>query len=93
MKHWQNRAQPNDLIIATTSTLDFAPIFLRPELAETMASLIFEAKTLYGAILHAFVVMPEHIHLLLHLPPNMDAPTFMKRLKAYSCQADQAAAE
>src|SRR5688572_8615186 len=83
-KHWQNRGQPGEIIIATTTVLDFVPAFKDPERAELMTDLLFQSCALYGAHLHAFVVMPEHLHLLLRLPPAMDAKTFFNRFKGNS---------
>jgi putative transposase len=43
-----------------------------------------------GAVLHAFVVMPHHIHLVVRLPGAMTATRFMQRLKLSSSAAVRA---
>jgi putative transposase len=77
--------------MATTTVLDFVPVFRRPERAELMTDLLFRSVERYGACLTAFVIMPEHIHLLLRLPPNLDAKSFFNRFKGYSasCMAKE----
>jgi REP element-mobilizing transposase RayT len=82
-KHWRNWGEPGELVMATTTVLDFVPVFKDPARAELMTDLIFRCSGFYGSQLHAFV-MPEHIHLLLRLPLDMNASTFFNRFKGYS---------
>ena len=72
------------MVMATTTVLNFVPVFRRPEHAELMTDLLFRTVERYGACLTAFVIMPEHIHLLLRLPAHLDATSFFNWFKGYS---------
>lgn len=51
---------------------------------DRMTSLLFHDHRFYGAKLHAFVVMSNHIHLVSQLPPDHDGSWFLQRIKTNS---------
>jgi REP element-mobilizing transposase RayT len=62
-KHWKNFGQGGETVFVTTTVLDFVHAFKRPEIKEVLAREMFQAHERAGAALHAFVIMPHHIHL------------------------------
>jgi len=69
-------------MFVSTTILGFVPVFEDPRSADTMAAAIIEDCKHENASLHAFVVMPEHIHLLLQVPPNLTGSDLLDRLKS-----------
>lgn len=69
-------------MFVTTTVLNFTPVFARPVVADTLAVGLLQDTKHYGARLHSFVVMPEHVHLLVQLPNNLSCPKFVQRLKS-----------
>jgi len=53
--------------LITTSTADRAPIFARSTHARTAAALLNDARTCPNARILLWVLMPDHLHLLLEL--------------------------
>ncbi len=68
-------------MFATTTVLDFVHAFRRDEPRDEMVRQIALACWQMGATLHAYVVMPHHVHLVVTLPPRMDVRVFMRRFK------------
>jgi putative transposase len=85
-KCWQNLGQPGDTVFVTTTVLDFVEAFREPRLAGAVVRELLLAHSRYGAALHAFVVMPEHLHFVTGLPAEMDVSTFVQRFKSLSAR-------
>lgn len=62
------------------------PFYLRrPEIADMVVETIHHnANSLHRCELHAFVIMPNHVHLLA--TPHIPLPEFMKGLKGYTAK-------
>jgi REP element-mobilizing transposase RayT len=67
--------QSQETIFLTTTVQGFVPVFQSPAIADELVASIIDDCKATSALLHAFVAMPEHIHLLVSLPKNMDAPS------------------
>ena len=80
-RHWVNRGGPGDCIFATTTVLDFVHAFGRHEPRDAMRDAILSECRRSKAVLHAFVVMPHHIHLVVRMPADRGPASFMHRLK------------
>jgi putative transposase len=76
-----NRGEGGECVFLTTTVLDFVHSFKREEPREAMVAAILLECRRRKVRLHAYVVMPHHIHLLLGLPSGMTAPQFMQRFK------------
>jgi len=64
--------------------LDFARLFERPELRSTMRESLFSDFAHYGVVMHAYVVMPHHLHFVARTPMTMDAQSLVARVKKNS---------
>lgn len=80
-RHYQNRGGPGACIFATTTCLDFAHLLSRPEMKDRMVRILVRAHMRYGARLHAYTVMSNHLHLVSRMPEDMTSSIFMQRLK------------
>jgi len=83
-KHWKNYGQPSDLIFASTTVIDFVHVFDTPESKDRLVRLIFSFHRRRQAVLHAYAVMANHIHIVTRLPTNLDAPRFLQQFKSNS---------
>jgi REP element-mobilizing transposase RayT len=80
-RHWVNRGEGGDCVFVTTTVLDFVHAFRREEPKDAMVrSILLECRRAQ-AKLHAYVAMPNHVHLLLRLPEGMTSRQFMHKLK------------
>ncbi len=84
-RHWQNEAVGGDVSFVTTTALDFARVFQRAEPAAQMTRVLLRECQVLGAPLHAYVVMPHHVHFLVHLPESAQISGLVQRVK--SCSA------
>ena len=80
-RHYQNRGGPDDDVFVTTTCLDFALLFARSEMRSAVGASLLGDLDHYGAVLHAYVVMPHHVHLVVRAPSDMGPPALMQRLK------------
>jgi putative transposase len=83
-RHWVNRGGGGDCIFATTTVLDFVHAFVREEPRTAMHQTILGECRRMQAVLHAFVVMPHHIHLVVRMPQDRTPSQFMHQLKLRS---------
>ena len=58
------------------------PLFADLQIADTTVVGLLDDHRFYKAHLYAFVVMPEHIHLLTTLPKNLSVSQFANRIKS-----------
>lgn len=68
----------------TTTALDFAHVFRDPAHRDLMAASMVEDFRRTESFLHAFVVMPHHVHFLATLGEGISAPQLMARIKRNS---------
>lgn len=55
-------------MLITTVTLNRVPIFVDPAFAKEACDQLYRTQELHPFFLYGFVVMPDHIHLLIHIP-------------------------
>lgn len=48
-----------------------APIFTNPEVAQTALTILEDASQKYQAKVHAYCIMPNHLHLLVEIPEGV----------------------
>ena len=70
-RHWVNRAKEGDSVFLTTTVLDFVHTFARDEPRSAMMKAILLECRRRRVVLHAFVVMPHHIHLAARMPDDL----------------------
>ncbi|GMV36209.1 MAG: transposase [Fimbriimonadales bacterium] len=68
-------------MFVTTSALNHASVFGEHALRDTAVECLYAEHVHYRAVLHAFVVMSNHIHFLTTLPVDRDASSFVQRVK------------
>lgn len=83
-RHYVNNKAPGVTVFITSTVLDFVHAFKRPEMKEAMVDFIYAECRRTGTILHAYVVMSHHIHLLITLKEDMNTPRFMQKFKERS---------
>ena len=70
----------------TTSVTEFTRLFHQ----ETLAQIVLDNLSFYvqkfAVILHGFVIMPNHFHLLLTMGETADVSIFMGKLKGHSAK-------
>lgn len=71
----------NDLHFITCSCYHRQPILHTPERRDLFIRTLEEARQKYRFVVHGYVVMPEHFHLLITEPEVADPSVVMKVLK------------
>ncbi len=85
-KHYQNHVKPGQTGFFTTTVLDFARAFHRPEMREEMTRSLVIDLIESQTKLRAFVVMPHHLHFLVTLPETLDGAHLMNKIKRNSAK-------
>ncbi|MEM8757040.1 MAG: transposase [Planctomycetota bacterium] len=76
---------PNQARYLTFSCVDRAPYLNDPAHRDILADQLFTSRVHLGFRLHAWVIMPEHVHLLLTPPlPHVDVPRILSAVKRRS---------
>jgi REP element-mobilizing transposase RayT len=83
-RHYRNYVEAGRLAFVTTTILDFVPIFYRRDLAIVALTSLLDTLEKNNGVLHAFVLMPEHLHFVTRLPSSMNASRFMQVFKSLS---------
>jgi REP element-mobilizing transposase RayT len=86
-RHYRNWAEQGEASFVTTTLLDFNHAFARPEVRERMVRSLVEDSLHYGAILHAFVVMPHHVHFFTGLAGGRTIGWLVQRIKSNGAKA------
>jgi putative transposase len=63
----RGRTQLRDqhVFFVTFTVKEFEPVFLLPDIGESIRELLFEVIEQHSAVLFGYVIMPNHIHLLV----------------------------
>ncbi len=69
----------------TTSVVDLKPVFTRKKYYEILLSSLKFLKEKYGFKLIAYVLMPNHIHLIIYFEENPKVSEFMRDFKKFTC--------
>jgi REP element-mobilizing transposase RayT len=81
-RHWKNWGEGGQVAFVTTTALDFAHVFGRDAMKELAAASMIADCMRYEAPLYAFVVMSNHLHLVVQCPPEKTASWLVQRLKS-----------
>ena len=73
-------------MFATTTCLAFAHLFAREEMRERLLAKLTDDVLFYGATIHAFCVMPHHLHVVARAPETKTMSWFMQRFKSNSAK-------
>ena len=69
------------LHFVTFSCFHRQPFLEAPESKETVEAILEQTRARHQARVYAYVLMPEHIHLLINEPPSILVAQFLKALK------------
>lgn len=69
-------------MLVTTVTLNRKPIFKEFAYALEAVECLYRVQGLHAFFLHAFVIMPDHIHLLMFVPSPNRVSRIMNSYKA-----------
>ena len=73
----------NDVnMLVTTVTLNRLPIFSCPEHAREAVEALYRVQSLHPFFLYGFVIMPDHCHFLLKVPPPETVSKIMNIYKS-----------
>ncbi|MDO8616242.1 MAG: transposase [Dehalococcoidia bacterium] len=67
--------------LVTTNVAERRPIFRSPDAAATLLETIAGVRPQEGIDLLAWVIMPDHLHLVLQLPPGVRLGRVMQLIK------------
>ncbi len=59
---------------------------LSPEIQERLKALIFEQQQAYQYIVREVESMPDHIHLLASIPPDVSVTSVIGKIKGYTAK-------
>jgi len=69
-------------VFATTTCLDHAHLLARAEMRDLVCRRLAADIHRYDAVLHAFCILSNHLHLLIRAPNNQTISWFMQRFKS-----------
>jgi REP element-mobilizing transposase RayT len=81
------RSEPGGIYLVTTTTRSREPVFLDDRHARAAAAVITDSKSLGDSRLLAWVLMPDHLHLLLQIGALESMPRVVGRIKSRSATA------
>ena len=81
---WQNIDIGPSYYYITGTITEWLPLLNRPDIRQMVYDDIYIAAKEYGASIGAFVIMPEHLHLLVFLPEENLLHKFNKRWRGRS---------
>ncbi len=70
----------------TTTVTNFISLFQNPELAEIMKNNLRFYLEKFKVSLHAFIIMPNHLHLLFTMGREGNVSEMIGRMKEYSAK-------
>ena len=83
-KHYKNSQVPGQLCFLTTTCLDWAHLFARDEMKSRMCLSLMSDCIKERAKLYAYVVMSNHIHLVVRPHQTMTISVLAQRIKVNS---------
>ena len=80
----QNRAVPGLTFFVTTSLANRALLLRAPDKAQIVVDSLQFFRRNGDIELYGFVVMPDHVHLILKLHDSLTLPRWVRRFKSYT---------
>ena len=68
-------------MLVTTNTRDRKPVFSNPAYAREVVETLYRVQKIHPFVLYGFVIMPDHCHLLLSVPPPETISKVMQSFK------------
>ena len=83
-KHWKNYPTSEDLCFVTTGIEERVPVLGERENAQCLLSALDFYREKHGVLIHAYVVMLQHLHVLLRLPGTIRVEKLMADYKRFT---------
>ena len=83
-KHWRNLCRPGDVCFVTTTIEGHVPVLAARQIAECFIGALRFYRQKQRLLLHAYVVMPEHVHFLITLALQNEMDRLMADIKRYT---------
>jgi putative transposase len=80
----ERRQQTGQLHFITFSCYHRLPYLNDPTSKDTLETVIEKTRRSYNLAIYAYVLMPEHVHLLTSEPPNHPLASFLRVIKGES---------
>ncbi|MBI3619298.1 transposase [Candidatus Peregrinibacteria bacterium] len=74
--------QNGQILMITTVTLNREPVFADPACALEAVECLYRVQDLHPFLLYGFVIMPDHCHFLLNVPPPETVAVVMGTFKS-----------
>lgn len=74
--------QNDGVMLVTAVTRDRTPFFADPPVAREAVEALYRTQHLHAFFLFGFVIMPDHCHLLINVPPPETVSMVMKSYKS-----------
>ncbi|HHT9118178.1 MAG TPA: REP-associated tyrosine transposase [Candidatus Hypogeohydataceae bacterium YC38] len=84
MSRPKHLASETQFYFVTTNIEGHSQIFTSPNTARTVIDSIYFLRARGYLKLHAFVIMPDHLHLIISTPSDKTLPQIMHSLKSFS---------
>src|SRR5437867_4378181 len=86
-RHYKCLIEPKMTGFFTTTCLDFNHAISRDSLKTIALATVCDDCIYYGAPLHAFAIMSNHMHLIATMSPNQSGSAFMQKIKEHTAKA------
>jgi putative transposase len=80
----ERRQQTDQLHFITFSCFRRLPYLEDPTSKDTLEQVIEKTRSSYQLMIYAYVIMPEHVHLLTNEPPKLSLASFLRVVKGQS---------
>lgn len=84
MSKWRTIYHPGAAYFVTSTVVDFIPIFMRKRYIDILLQNLNFYRVKYRFKLYAYVIMPEHIHLIIHPSSNTKIASIMRDFKSFT---------
>jgi REP element-mobilizing transposase RayT len=81
---WRNFYPDYHCYFITSTINNRIPLLTEPKIANIFIKHIDKAKTIFDFKLYAYVIMPDHWHMLLHFDKGADCLAFNRDFKRFS---------
>ncbi len=78
---WRPDFNPDHLYFVTTKAANYAPIFRRDIIKRLIVDALYFVSLMNSVDLYAFVVMLNHIHLIIQCPPEFPPKNWIRVFK------------
>jgi REP element-mobilizing transposase RayT len=75
---------PNATYFISKSTFNKKPLFINDNIAQVVVSSLKYMSLHKNTIIHTYVIMPTHYHLLISLGEDLNISSFLHMLNSYS---------